>query len=131
VRDGARLFAETLVALDDYSRDLLLIPYKLLEYDAPILRLYKAAQGMDLPKPEMAETAAADGPLVERLRALEEYVDRCLEDFTGWDEEETVSFDRGGNTNLMKERFGPPAWHIVKNCWYFFENCRPGGGDRQ
>jgi hypothetical protein len=126
VRDGARFFAETLVALDDYSRDLLLIPYKLLEYDAPILRLYKAAQGMDLPKPETAETAAADGPLVERLRALEEYVDRCLEDFTGWDEEETVSFDRGGNTNLMKERFGPPAWHIVKNCWYFFENCRPG-----
>jgi hypothetical protein len=44
----------------------------------------------------------------------------------GWDEEEGVSFDRGGNTNLMKERFGPPTWHIVKNCWYFFENCRPG-----
>jgi hypothetical protein len=81
---------------------------------------------MDLPKPETAEMPASDGPLVERLRALAEYVDRRLEEFTGWDEEEGVSFDRGGNTNLMKERFGPPTWHIVKDCWYFFENCRPG-----
>ena len=126
VRDGARFFAETLVALDDYSRDRLLIPCKFLEYDDPILRPYKAAQGMDLPKPETAEMPASDGPLVERLRALAEYVDWRLEEFTGWDEEEGVSFDRGGNTNLMKERFGPPTWHIVKDCWYFFENCRPG-----
>lgn len=75
---------------------------------------------------QTAKTPACDGLLVERLRALAEYVDRRLEEFTGWDEEETASFDRGGNTNLMKERFGPPAWHIVKGCWYFFENCRPG-----
>jgi hypothetical protein len=126
VRDGARFFAETLVALDDYSRDRLLIPSKFLEYDDSRSRLYKRAQGMDLPKPETAETAASDGPLVEQLRALAEYVDRRLEEFTGWDEEEGVSFDRGGNTNLMRERFGPPTWHIVKSCWYFFENCRPG-----
>jgi hypothetical protein len=125
VRDGARVYAETLVALDDYSRARLLIPSKFLEHDDP-MRLYKAAQGLDLPKPETAETPASDGLLVERLRALAEHADRRLEEFTGWDEEVGVSFDRGGNTNLMKERLGPPTWRIVKDCWYFFENCRPG-----
>jgi hypothetical protein len=126
VRDGALFYAETLVALDDLSRDRLLIPRKFLEYDDPISRLYKAAQGMDLPKPETADTPASDGPLVERLRALAEYVDWRLMDFTGWDEEEGVRFDEGGRTNLMQEQFGPPTSRIVKDCWYFFENCRPG-----
>jgi hypothetical protein len=26
----------------------------------------------------------------------------------------------------LKERFGPPAWYIVRHGWIFFENCRPG-----
>jgi hypothetical protein len=63
--------------------------------------------------------------LVDRLRALDQYIDWRLTDFAGWDEDD-AQVDRGGNTNLLREHFGPPAWYMVKMCWYFFENCRPG-----
>ena len=126
-RDAARSFADALIALDDYSRELLLMQSKYLEHDDPTTRMYKIAQGMDLPKSETKNAAASDGVWVERLRALEQYVDGRLAQFTGWDEED-VHVDLGGNTNLLKEQFGPPAWFMVRQCWYFFENCRPGEG---
>src|SRR5207245_2458013 len=125
LREATRLFAEALVVLDDYSRGRLLLSSKFLEDDDPITRMYKMAQGMDLPRPETEEVVASDGPLVERIRAMEQYVDWSLSGFTSW-EEEDAPIDRGGNTNLAKERFGPPAWFLVRHCWIFFENCWPG-----
>lgn len=127
LREGARVIVAALVGLDDYSRHHLLIPSKFLEYDGSKTRLYKAAQGMDLPKPETEQAPASDGAMVERMRALEVYADLRLAEFVGWDEEDAnAPIDRGGNTNLAKERFGPPTWYMVVRCWYFFENCRPG-----
>jgi hypothetical protein len=117
--------AEALKLLDDYSRDELLIPTKYLDDRDPIARLYNEAHGVDLPTPETAEKAALDGAIVQRLLALEEYVSYRLDRFTSWRGFDTP-VDKGGNTNLLKERYGPPAWWMVRHAWIVFENCRPG-----
>jgi hypothetical protein len=123
-RDAARDFAQTLIALDDHSRNYLLIPSKYLGGGDPIGAAYEKGQGMYLPRPETEEEPACDGVLVEQLRALVEYLDWALWPLTGSEEDGPV--DKGGNTNLMMERFGAPAWFLVRQCWLFFENCRPG-----
>ena len=124
-QDSARAFAETLLALDDYSRHLLDVPHEYLEDDGHSTRLYKAARGEDLPKPETKNAPAQDGSLVEQLRALEKYFNERLGQFRGYDDEVDASFDKGGNTNLMKDQMGPPALHLVRDCWYFFQNLKP------
>jgi hypothetical protein len=117
--------ADALKSLDDYSRDKLLIPTKYLDDQDEIVRLYKAAGGMDLPTPETAEKAASDGAIVQRLLSLEEYVSYRIDRFTSWRGFD-APVDKGGNTNLLKERYGPPAWWLVKGAWIIFENCKPG-----
>jgi len=117
--------ADALKSLDDYSRDELLIPTKYLDGSDRIVQLYKEAGGTDLPTPETAEKAASDGAIVQCLLALEEYVSYRLDSFTSWRGFDTP-VDKGGNTNLLKERYGPPAWWMVRHAWIVFENCRPG-----
>ncbi len=88
-----------------------------------MIKAYEAAAANTLPQPE-TEELASDGRFVETVRALEHHVTMRLEWLTGDDQSETE--DKGGNTNLLKEQFGPQAWYIVRRCWIVFENCRPG-----
>lgn len=125
LREGAKSFADLLVALDDYSRNELLTPFECLGPADPSAQLYEAARIVNLPTPETRDGAASDGVLVERLRALEQYVDLCITAFTAADGE-GAPVDRGGNTNLLKKQYGPPTKYMVARCWYFFEMCRPG-----
>lgn len=124
-RDAAQSFAQTLIALDDHSRNYLLIPSKYIGGGDPISSAYEKGQGMYLPRPETEDEPACDGVLVEQLWALADYFDWKLSPFTGW-EEDDAPVDKGGNTNLMMEHFGAPAWYLVRHCWLLFENCRPG-----
>jgi hypothetical protein len=125
VAEAATELAAALVALDDYSRKHPLIASKYLQGQDPITRAYKTAEGMHLPTPETEENPASDGVIVPRLLALHEYVSWRVDELAGWSEPDTP-VDKGGNTNLLKERFGPPAWYIVRHAWVLFENCKPG-----
>lgn len=112
-------------ALDDYSRESL-VELSDLDRILPTVDLYKAARANLLPTPETAKDAALDGQWVEHLRALERYIYCRLNRIAWIDEDDPVPVDKGGNTNVMKDRFGPPAWYLVRNSWDIFENCRPG-----
>lgn len=125
-----RVLRDALVGLDDFSRKLLSMPEKddpdIIRFYLTRSRWYESAEAADLPQPEPEDAPASYGRHVERLEALERYVSQTLEEFVGDPEEEDLRTDRGGSTNLMKEEIGPPAWYLVKMCWYFFQTYRPG-----
>jgi hypothetical protein len=87
-------------------------------------KAYDAAEASKLPTPETESEAASDGLLVDTLRALERYVSTRSNDLKRWNGAD-VSVDKGGGTNFLKQRFGPPAAYLVHLCWVVFENCRP------
>jgi hypothetical protein len=123
---AASELAEALSSLDDYSRRILRAPTKYLDHDEdPGVSLFKESGGVDLPTPETQESAASDGTTVQRLLALGKYVSHRLYYFEQSRGPESL-VDKGGNTNLFKERHGPPAWMLVRVAWSIFENCKSG-----
>ncbi|MDI3561131.1 hypothetical protein [Bradyrhizobium sp. Arg816] len=122
VSDAARNLAIALIELDDYSRIHLIEPD---EIDRPYLeRLYQAAAASKLPTPETEDAPATNGPFVETLLKLDSYVSLRSRSLASWNVSEPV-VDRGGNTNVVKQWFGPAAAYLVSWCWIAFENCRP------
>jgi hypothetical protein len=123
VAEAARNLAYALGDLDDYSREYLVV---LDEIDEVYFwRAYDAAAASKLPKPATEEEAASDGTFVETLLALDSYVSRRLRHLVGGTES-GAAVDKGGNTNVLKHKFGPPAAYLVHWCWAAFENCKPG-----
>ena len=123
ISDAANRLASSLIQLDDYSRDYLV---NLDTFDAvEFARSYASAAADALPTPETEEKAASDGLFAETLLKLARYVSRRSEHLI---EQNGVNgtVDKGGNTNVLKRRFGPVAIHLVDPCWAAFENQRPG-----
>lgn len=122
VAKAARSLADELIALDDYSREHLIVLDR-FDQCTILAYQYEAAAASRLPKPRSAEMDS-DGDLVKDLLALERYIASRLRDVAGWNASDAI--DKGGNTNVMKQKLGPPAAYLINCCWYAFENCRPG-----
>lgn len=123
ISDAASRLASSLIQLDDYSRDYLV---NLDTFDAAVFgRSYASAAAHALPTPETEENGATDGLFAETLLKLASYVSRRSEHLIEGNGVKGA-VDKGGNTNVLKRRFGPVAIYLVDSCWDAFENQRPG-----
>jgi hypothetical protein len=122
--DAVRTLSDALVALDDYSRGIL-VELDELERTRPVVNLYRNASAGCLPTADTVSAPASDGEWVQKLDALARYLNWRVSRFSN-PEKGGGSSDKGGKTNLIREMYGPPAHYLVWNCWVVFENCRPG-----
>jgi len=120
---AARNLADELEGMDDYSRDYLI---NLDDFDRLYFgRLYQASAASKLPSPETDEHEASDGVFVETLLSLANYVSARSKHLAENCHVSAPIVDKGGDTNVIKQRFGSAGSYLVGWCWSAFENFQP------
>jgi hypothetical protein len=121
--------ASALSSLNDLTRGHLQAAGSKKEGDTSSrrLELFKQSNAKGLPSPTTATQEASDGLWIEQLNALRRLSDgvsRSFKAFRGVGDNDRI--DKGGNTNLHRELYGPPEWTLVTRGWFVFEQFKPG-----
>lgn len=129
VEELAGELARSLSSLDDMTRHLLQTGGTGVAgfEDFDFLPLMQDADAAGLPRPANGTETIGAGRWVDRLRALSQYTNWCVNTFLiRLGVEDAEAADKGGNTNLYKSGVGPARWYIVTEGWALYELFKPG-----
>jgi hypothetical protein len=114
---------EEIEALDFFALHLL---HHLPEYDTRWAALAIGANLEGLPRP-FPKYDVRSSQWLQQLESLSHYTKEKLEAaIRSRSAEGRDTSDKGGNTNLWKETFGPAAWSLVNDALKLFEIFKPG-----
>jgi hypothetical protein len=114
---------EEMEALDFFALHLL---HHVPEYDTHWGALAIGANIEGLPRP-VPQYNGRSSQWLQQLESLSHYTKEKLEVATrSRSAEGRDSSDKGGNTNLWKEAFGPAAWSLVTDALKLFDIFKPG-----
>jgi hypothetical protein len=114
---------EEIEALDFFALHLL---HHVPEYDTRWGALAVGANIEGLPRP-VAQHNGRSSQWLQQLESLSHYTKEKLDAaIRSRSAEGRDSSDKGGNTNLWKETFGPAAWSLVTDALKLFDIFKPG-----